>query len=611
MKLKKILYTSLIGVSFLFACDCDEGLNSDFKLQCGDFGIVLGGNHKSGCCYVAASEYNFTIKDKGRADNNISTKKIGDSIDLTIDSSDEFTGKVYSVIQENDKNISDINTTTWDSETEKNITIKNIKQISKNAYVYVKWETDDNDGEQNSTDKFAILPIKYVFDIPNQIKAGENYHIEINVTDSNDINQSYNQILDGSSDKNSTLVFIHKNGDKEDSSTIKLEFNSGVVDKNDFNISDIGNYRLELNDTNFAKVDEDDTPEINRTIYGYKDIQVEPYKFKINLLKHNTSNDKPWLYQGQEFNYTLEANITALNKNDEVLTHFDKDEYSTDVNATLNYILTKYDDKDINLTYIKKENNENIENQLPIQNGNYSVDYTIKDSNFTKGVSSIFGLQTYIKKDINNPNSPVDMNVSEVNTTQKAVENEGVVVDDNISYFYPKLDTDDIFTTYKETNTTAKILVYDNNKTDADSRFSNENMVLIDWYLNVRNDNTDILDMNMKESSKMDSNSIDINLTKSDVNSGKIEIEVDNNTTPKTTYGVIHLDTPLYLWYSKHNKPYEYTTDSDCINHYCIEYNYQSSEKVSHDVGSGNFAGPEVNNTLKTNTDRKGVKIFR
>ena len=545
--------------------------------------------------------------DKG-ADENITTKKVGVDFDLTLKANQKFSGKMYAVVRDNnDKNLSNVDISEWNDETEKNVTITNLKDISREAHIYIKWDDNsskDDDGEGNSTDKFAVIPTKYVFDVPSEIKAGEVYSIEINATDDNDKNQSYNQVLDSSVDKNSTIVFIHKNGDREDNITLKLEFKNGVANRDDFNITDIGKYSLELNDTDFAKIDKDDTPEKDRTIYGSTEIKVVPYKFKIEIKTDKTSNNRKNLYHSPDYNYTLEANITALDKNGNLLTHFDKNEYATDVNASLKIILTKFDDKDRNLTYITIENGEKSENQLLIKNGSYEINYSIKDSNFTKGRSSNFSFIAYIKKTINNPISPIDLNITELNTTSKTAENEGATIENNVTYLYPKVVTRDIFTTYIDENSSLDIVVYDENRTDAKNRLGIENLLLINWYKvdDTIPVNQDIMRLNSKNSS----DKIDINLTY-DSN----QIEVDNNTTPKTTFGIIHLDTPTYLWYSKFNKKYDYSTNSECINHYCIEYNFKGNSNNQSDVGSGEFVGSEVNNSKDLNQTRHGVRIYR
>jgi len=569
----------------------------------------------SSCAILPPEAHKFDAKDKGRDDNNISTKKIGDEVNLTIYTNRDFNGSVWSVIQEGDRNISDINKTSWSNETEKNITIVNIVKFSRKAHIYIKWDdntSENDDGDINSTDNFAIIPVKYEFGIPSEIKAGESYSIEVNATDEEGKTyKDYNQTLDNSSDKNSTLIFIHKNGTKEENGSIELKFSDSKAEKEDFNISDIGEYSLELNDTNFAEVDKDDTPEANRTIKGSFSIKVVPYKFKVEVKTDKTSNNKDWLYQGQEYNYTIEANITALNKNGDILSHFDKDEYSTDVNASVKIKLKLIDSNDdVNLTYIKVENSEKTDNQLKIKTNDYEINYSIKDSNFTKGVSSIFGMVSYIKKDITKPNSPVELNITEVNTTSKVADNIGVKVDRNISYLYPRINTNDIITTIKTTPTKIKVLVYDKNETDGEQRLGESE--LINWYVNSDDDFSKIEKKEMHSSSKLNSEKIDINLTNDNIDSGEIKIEVDNNTTPVTTYGIIHLDTKEYLWYSKYNKAYSYDSDSNCLHHYCIDYSYKELHKsFINEVGSGYFRGSEVNNTLDNNTSRHGVKLYR
>jgi hypothetical protein len=290
-----------------------------------------------------------------------------------------------------------------------------------------------------------------------------------------------------------------------------------------------------------------------------------------------------------------------------VLENFDKDEYSTDVNATLKIELKLADSDDKNLTYIKFSNNQTANNQIKISNKEYEINYTIKDSNFSKGVSTIFGIKTYIKKDISTPNSPIQMRVVEVNTTNKNVENVGKKVDDNITYYYPKLATNDIVTIEKTDEINHTILVYDKNKTDANTRFSKEDEILIDWYLN-KQDNTQIISYEMREGSIRDTKKIDIDISQTSAN-GYINFKIDNNTTPPTKKGVVHIDTPLYLWYSKYNKKYDYSDSSSCIAHYCFRYDYTEGSSNSYDVGSGHFKGSETNSS--DDSSRHGVKLYR
>jgi hypothetical protein len=569
------------------------------------------------CAVKPLPPHNFEAKDKGRDDNNISTLKYGNELNLTIFVKEgNFSGKVWAVIQDSDNNISEINESEWNEESEKNITIKGVSAISKDAYIYIKYDdntTQNDDGETNSTDHFAIIPAKYLFDIPAKIKAGETYSIEVNTTDKNGNRlKNYNQTLDGTTEKNSTLIFIHKDGTKEDNETIELSFDNGVASKDDFNISDVGNYRLELNDTNFAKIDKDDTAEKDRTIFSYCDISVVPYKFRVLIDTNQTSNGKSWLYHSKEFNYSLKARVEALNKDNQLLKHFDRDEYSTDVDSYINFDISMANsDDDFNLTYLKLENGDISSKEIKAGNGNYKIDYTIKDSNFSKGRSSLFGVIAYIEKNISNPVSPISAKFGEVNSSTDSID-EGTDVDANISYYYPRIETTDLETTITPDDVNQTIIVYDKNKTDAKNRFDSS-QVLIDWYLNKDDDFSVVNNFEMRKSSNRDSSLIDINISKEDTDDGYIQFTIDNNTTPKTKFGYVHLDTPLYLWYSKYNKKYDYSEDSSCLSHYCFEYSFEKAgSSPLYDVGSGTFSGTESNNTTtETNSSRHGVKIYR
>ena len=583
--MKKIIYILCLNI-LLYASGFGNG-----------FGNGFGGG----------KSYNFDAVDKNK-EENITTKKIGYDIYLTVKEKDDksFTGTVYTVARdENDNNLSDVNETEWDNETSKDVTLTGVdKNISKKAHIYIEWKYSKmmktTSGENNSTDDFAIIPTKYLFNIQNNavIKAGETY--EVNATDDDNTTQLYDQNLSNDkSDRNATLIY-HLNGN-DTPENFNIEFKDGNAK---FYIKDVGLYTLEFNDTNYSAIDEDDgTKEKDRTIYGEINVSVIPYKFKINL--KNKTIYTP-IYIGDK-NYTLELNLTALNKQNEITANFDKDKNATDVNISLEFNNTlAWSNENIDLNYSITTKNSD-DKFVKLENKLQDINYTLLESNFTNGVAD-FRIDLYMQKNISLPNSPVDINIKEVNTTASDIINDGLVLDDNITFYYTKLLTEDVFTTYKETNSSIVLLVYDVNNSDASNRDLNI-MSLINWY--KLNKEFDINNYIMKENSNFSSDNIDINLTLYS-GIGENNISIDNNTTPQTTKGIIHLDTPSYLWYSKFNEVYSYSNSSNCINHYCITYQYKNINNSSQsDVGSGTFEGSEVNNTLEVNSSHKGIKLYR
>ena len=150
----------LLFFTFAFS-KCDNGLLGGATLDC-EISIIITDPHIAPCCESIKHKFDAVDVDK---EENITTKILGD-FDVTIKTDQNFSGTVYAVVQENDINISDVNVTSWNEEREKNITLKNITKVSKKAYIYIKWDdntSNDDDGEANSSDDFAIRPDKFMW----------------------------------------------------------------------------------------------------------------------------------------------------------------------------------------------------------------------------------------------------------------------------------------------------------------------------------------------------------------------------------------------------------------------------------------------------------------
>jgi len=218
----------------------------------------------------ASMSYTFKAKDVN-SDENVTTKIVNNKINLTITSDKIFNGDMDLVLKHNDNNISEVESLSWNNETEKNVTFTDVNATSDKTIVYIKWKNNITSGEQNNTDdKFAIIPNNYNC---NVINAKSNAPFELDVITDDYNSSSFN------SDENITSILNGK------------EYNISKV-KDGISVSDLflkeGNYTLEVNDSKFSLIDVNDTKKEDRTIYCKFTFEVK----KSNYTKYEAGSGK-------------------------------------------------------------------------------------------------------------------------------------------------------------------------------------------------------------------------------------------------------------------------------------------------------------------------------
>jgi hypothetical protein len=433
-----------------------------------------------------------------------------------------------------------------------------------------------------------------------------------------------NNIKWNSSNTQKSTITYKGDGSTEDKNISK--FDKGVSTTSDFKIDDIGTYTLELNDTEFAKIDKDDTPEENRTIIGSKNIKVIPYKYVVYDVETNSSNGKDWLYiaNRKDFNYTIKAKVSAQNKEGEALKHFDKDADAEDVNTTIIFDINSTND-DLNLTSLDFVNGENIEDSKSLSEDNHlEINQTISKSDFKEGNSThYFGINFNFKREKYNPLNPITSHLKELNVTDKddAVI-EGYSSDENKTFYYgriifnePEIKVTDASETY---NTKGFFYAYvdDNDNVSKYSELDKEKRKYINWYNNKAHEEEDGNISNIIITTELN-NSTDYEISSDDMTAsttlsdGELKISIDNK---KPVEGVSYLHfysndhKGAWIWYNKY-EDYNDTNNTLVSQHYMIEYEYRKQGDSSTGVGSGEFKGAEVNTSNKIYRD--GVKVYR
>ncbi|WP_458701598.1 LamG domain-containing protein [Sulfurospirillum sp. 1307] len=551
-------------------------------------------------------------------DRNISTKIVNKDFNLTIASLDinsskyqEFNGTVCVKVDNNITKLLFIDQNTSNASF-------NINKAIKDTRVSIAWKrnVDENcplnseDNSTKSTDNFAIRPLRFNIDInTTSFYAGVPFHVDLNATSFSGTNSfDYNET-------NSTSFVFEKNDSNATciSGTLSnlpnpFKFSDGNISF-DTSYSDVGYVKLylkEINGSEFAKVDADDTNNSDRLIQDYNTtITVKPYQFSIVNYSFTRNPNQDWRYMSdvKDSNISVFFQVQAQNKDGNVTHKFDKNCYAQPLNVVIDLNATSSDG---NVSYYKYINNASIYAHDKSLN-NFNLSDTINEQNFTDGNSTkiIYALNVYRK--FNDEKSPLEINVIDVNTSYQVdtnVINAGLLPDNNRSkFYYGRVKTKDISTNKKDVNHSLHVEVYDTNK---DSYVNGFHQVSLNWYV-MKDDNNQTINETDFNASKTFSNSNDANLNISNTNysNGILNFKISNPSEVSNAY--IHVDVPTYLWYSKYN---DYNISDDCAHHPCFRYDYIGKSET-HNIHSGDFNGTTIGREYNATKTKKGVKVFR
>ena len=551
---------------------------------------------------------------RGLNDRNISTKIANKDFSITIaslkeDRSDyqEFNGTVCAqVIDENGNDKTGWSKLDFRSDSKQNVSF-NIVSSVEIAKIKIAWiENEDKDclallssehNETNSTDSFAIRPDRFKIHIPpdTTFYAGEDFNISFSAfkygLDNNTIDYNKTNNSSFKIEANETKI-----GCKSGNLNIThFNFSDGKAENITVNYDEIGDINLtikEIDGSEFAKIDSDDTNDNDRFIAQYTTtITIKPYKIKINEM--NLS--KEWLYMADvlDMNLTANATVQALSKTNNLMSDFNESCYGKDVNITYYYKINANSDDNITLSY---EGNITTKDNKSLDDINKTL--SIPKSVFFNGETNA-SYAFNIDRNYAKPISPVTIKLLEANitTANLAKEYENIAADINATFFYGRVKTDDIKTNSSTSNHSVEIEVY--KAKDFDFKQNSLN-----WYQNEYDSTTSLRDsdFNSTETIKLTGNqTLFIQNTNGFLN-GVANFSITSN---KTAY--IHIDIPPYLWHNSY-QDYNYSSGSDCSQHPCFEYIYES---LSSKDKTKNFKGSSIKSDFNTTMEKIGLKVFR
>ena len=491
-----------------------------------------------------------------------------------------------------------------------------VKCVEVNIQGRALSNTSTDVNESNSTDNFAVRPYKFIItNIPNAVKAGNDFNITIKAVDENgNPVKDYNETVY----VNGQSVDLEYNETKSGCKTGILNKVSGGNFVNGeanltLNYNEVGDLNLtvkEVNSSEYALVDSDDTNDTQRFIQSVSDVlDFSVDHFKLSALFENYDKDGNFTYYDRDLNIAskLELNITAVDKNGNVLSNYNKDCYAknitvdiahNNVDVNVSQILYKYIDtngteydgnvsKDENVTFVYNKNNFTTDN-----NGSTSVNVYF---NFDRNSSVVL--------------NPFEFNITDIDVNDTDA-NGTLNLNETARYYYGNLLLSDVLAVENDFNKTYPFIVYDGNGV----LNPGTKELVYNWYLN---DKHSVIDGNVTDSEIVVSKDFNASNTLNGVtvsvvsiNGGKITFKIDR-TNSNINYAVIHLLSPnlKWLWYSKFYEKYDISNNSSCLNHFCFAVSWQNTNNEG-EVGSGEFNGTEANVT-DTNSTKRGVKIFR
>ncbi len=576
-------------------------------------------------------------------DNNVTTQIVNKSFDVYIlskdaDSGDSKDANITKVVfnfytegngsvcsGDNYENvvICDDSTSTVcpDTNDSGEVEISNIK-IDKAVHciqVYIKGKQKDSDEDEqdaNSSDDFAIRPDKFdITNIPDKVKAGSEFNLTILALDySGNSSKDYNETLH--TDDNSTKVEYNITKSGCDNGKLDLidgeDFADGEANAT-FKYNEVGELNVtikEINGSEFAKIDADDTPDDERFITPVtKTVTFIPHHFYADINVSNFDENFTYLDNNLSIYSLIDLNITSQNEQNDTTKNYNTKCYAKDVDVNLTPKIFRHDEnlsKDVIYKVFYEKSTSGIYK-------NSDINFTIDESNFTTehNGSAYIKIHINFEKNISTPESPFEYNISGAEINNSDVNETYADINGSALFYYGFINMNDIITVKDDFNISHKITLFGTNGSDTYLP-SNTKEIIINWYLNTLNKQKDANISNfvvtkgyVYNDDVIDSVDVDVN----DINDS-LNLHIKRNDE-SVKFAVVHIidSNASHLWYSKFGKEYNISKDSSCAEHFCFSITWKSGENENGVIsGDTNGTKADVNSS---GINKKGVKLFR
>ena len=459
-----------------------------------------------------------------------------------------------------------------------------------------------------SSDEFAIRPKEFDINIISPIKAGEEFNIIIRAIDATGQNtKGYNEkiYIDG---ENNASVKLEYNSTKNGCKTAKLKKISGDFIDGEAKITlkypEVGELNIkvkEINRSEFAKIDSNDTNDLERLIKDStnKTILFIPYEINISEAKYTTTTNTNWVYIGNDVKNSQETNqtpkmgahiyykIESLNKDGNVTKNFKKSCFP-DFNLSLYaYLITS---KDVNISIYVEDNNKSKrvknydKNATLKKNGLKSIRSIINANNFNDGISKI-NVYFNINKNYSHPIEEVDINLKELNISSLNINSafNGKKINRSINFKYGRIKVSNKVGYSNEINSTFEYQYWTQNGWEVNKEHINSNF----------GDFNHTLNPDLHPYIRIDAFSL---------NNGKENVKF-RTTHPLPYSKKVHLQIDEWLWYHPLAKDYKDPSKNnlDCLTHPCFKLNFLKE--------GSKWGGVSKNRNSKFNVTNRTIEI--
>ncbi|WP_457560488.1 DUF6701 domain-containing protein [Caminibacter sp.] len=466
----------------------------------------------------------------------------------------------------------------------------------------------ENSGKVNyvcSRDNFAVRPYKYeITNILPSYKAGDDINLTIKAVDFNgNPTLDYNETLNIRGNSPDIAYNETKSGCRTGTLTgSNLRFTNGIAHIT-LHYNEVGDLNLtikEVNGSEFANVDSDDTPWNQRVIEENSTVlHILPYKFDVTG-NYGNFNGGAFTYMSNDLNMSSVLNLTirAVNKNNGTTQNYNKNCYAQNLDINISHTIP-LDSNIQNILY--KEENETSEHNISKSSliifNNLSKNYFTTDHNGSAVLKVEINFPKNYRLPVNEFNLTVnDVNVSDVNGTfgnkslnQSTTFRYGSVFVNNISGY----DSNEL-------NLSTKYMYFKNNT----------------WVQNIDHNSSVFGEINLTKTYKPSNITITV-LPQSTKNIYEGIEKFKISTTHVLPYSAkIHFSIPSWLWYHPLALNYKdpSPTNLNCLTHPCIKVTFLKSGKGWAGVGrnTGKYTEKnitvETNVSIETNVSKQGVK---
>ena len=444
-----------------------------------------------------------------------------------------------------------------------------------------------------SSDNFAIRPYKFkIIPISNPIKSGKNFKLEIEALDyKSNPTTNYNESIKINASSSPVIEYNDTNISKGcitgKLNISNINFINGVANL-DLNYSEVGEVNLsikEVNGSEFAKVDEDDTSWKDREIQPDSTIlKFIPDHFSINAIYKNFNNSS-FTYLSNDLGMAskLDVNITAENADNKITKNYNYKCYAKNFDLNISY---RNVPANINKILIKEQNSKEINISIPkVINTHFSRNYFSTDNNGTAKLYFYINLEKNYRQPVNEFNFTIkDINVSDGDAI--GISNLNKIV----TFKYGRIDVKDISGYGNELHTMFRYEYWDNNK---------------GWIVNKEHNSSIYGDVNLSKSYYQD-----VNISLNNIKNGEENVTI--STTHALPYSTkIHLAIPSWLWYHPLAKDYKdpSSTNLDCLTHPCFNVNFQKENSGWGGVGTNQPKYQANKRTAEINSSSKKINI--